>query len=188
MIRKLRVGVIFGGRSGEHQVSLASARSVIDALDRDGFDVVPLGITQSGRWLLTGNPMATLLHDSASHTGDAAAADGAGTGRSEGGNAAEAPVTRELVPGATGTALPPLDVVFPVLHGPFGEDGTLQGLLELADVAYVGAGVVGSSVGMDKGVFKDVMRANGIPIIESMVILRTDVEKDINAVIDRIER
>jgi D-alanine-D-alanine ligase len=81
-----------------------------------------------------------------------------------------------------------VDVFFPVLHGPFGEDGTLQGLLELADAAYVGAGVAGSSVGMDKGIFKDVMRANGIPIVDSLLVLRTRIEDDINAVIEEIEK
>ncbi len=177
--RKLKIAVLFGGRSGEHEVSLDSARSVLGVLDLQKYEVFQVGITHAGAWL-TG-PDARL--------------------------ALEKGQTGELLPcailpdpskpglyilrstGATQTfeKLTDLDVVFPVLHGTYGEDGTLQGLLELNDLAYVGAGVTGSSVGMDKSVFKDVMRAIGIPTVELILILRSEIEKDIEAVILRAE-
>jgi len=175
--KKLHVAVIFGGRSGEHEVSLLSARSVLSVLDREKYDITEIGITKTGHWL-TGNDVLGLFE----------------TGR-EG----------ELLPaiiypdtakkgvyymeGVSGLRKwSDIDVVFPVLHGTFGEDGTIQGLFELADVAYVGAGVVGSAVGMDKGVFKEVMRANDIPVVESVLVLRSEIEKDINAVIEKAEQ
>lgn len=171
MKRKLRVGVIFGGRSGEHQVSLASARSIMAALDRDKYDVAPLGITQSGRWLLNGDPLARLLRG-----GDGAAEqvipDNTG---------------RELVPGATGAAFPPLDVIFPVLHGPFGEDGTIQGLLEIAGIPYVGSGVLASALGMDKLAAKDAFAARNLPQTPYLAVKRKDWEADPAAAIARIE-
>jgi D-alanine-D-alanine ligase len=155
MTRKLRIGVIFGGRSGEHQVSLASARSVMDAIDREKYDVIPLGITQTGRWLLSGDPMRAL----SAPDGDGAAEDAASS--------------RELVPGATGQTFPPLDLIFPVLHGPYGEDGTLQGLLELAGIPYVGSGVLASALGMDKLSAKDVFAAHGLPQVPYRAVKRT---------------
>ena len=140
---RLRVGVIFGGQSGEHEVSLASARSVMAALDPAKYDVVPIGITHRGRWLTSGDPMALLTAGIAEPATDERATGGALTTQ-------PAPPSRELVPGATGQRFPTLDVAFPVLHGTYGEDGTVQGLLELAGVAYVGCGVLASAVGMDK--------------------------------------
>lgn len=179
-MKKLRVAVLFGGRSGEHDVSLMSARSVLSVLDAERYEVTQVGITLDGNWLTGPNALDTFEK-----------------GNSQDLERVVPPtepahqslyVTRSTKIGEKLETLTGVDVFFPVLHGPFGEDGTLQGLFELADVAYVGAGVVGSSVGMDKGVFKDVMRAHGIPIVESMLVLRAELEKDINAVIEKAER
>lgn len=177
--QRLKLAVLFGGRSGEHEVSLNSARSVLAVLDPEKYEVFQVGITHDGAWL-TGaeareklekcNPEdltpCTLLPDPSRPALYA---------------------LRFTSYGTTLEHLADLDVIFPVLHGTFGEDGTMQGLLELADLAYVGAGVTGSSVGMDKGVFKDVMRANGIPVVESVLVLRSEIEKDMEGVIRRAE-
>jgi D-alanine-D-alanine ligase len=179
-MKKLRVAVLFGGRSGEHDVSLMSARSMLAALDPEKYEVTQVGITLDGEWLNGENTLdafsqrniegldRVVLPSEPSHS---ALYVLRGTNENE--------MLEKLAD---------IDVFFPVLHGPFGEDGTLQGLLELADVGYVGAGVAGSSVGMDKGIFKDVMRANGIPIVESILVLRGDIENDINAVIAQVEK
>lgn len=179
MERKLRVGVLFGGRSGEHEVSLMSARSVLDALRREKYEIVEIGITKEGVWLMGEGVWEALQ-----------------AGRTNG----LTPVTLLADPTRPGLfALRPqdgqvilekladLDVVFPVLHGTFGEDGTLQGLLEMADVAYVGAGVVGSAVGMDKGIFKAVMQAHGLPVVPYAVFTRREVEQDLEGVVARCE-
>lgn len=163
MEKKLRVAVIFGGRSGEHEVSLMSARSVLAVLDPARYEVTQIGITHEGKWL-TGEDVIGKFEQ----------------------NKLEGLARFVLSPDPSDSAGAP-DVFFPVLHGTFGEDGTIQGLFELADVAYVGAGVTGSSVGMDKGVFKEVMRANGIPVIESVLVRRSAIEKDMRAVIERVE-
>jgi len=172
---KKRIAVLFGGRSGEHEVSLASARSVLSVLDREKYDIFPVGISHSGTWYCGSNVLDDLSSGNVKNLEE---------------------VTILPDPGMAGLyrinsrileLLTPLDVVFPVLHGTFGEDGTLQGLLELADLAYVGGGVLGSSVGMDKGVFKDVMRANDIPVVESILILRKEIEKNIDRVITQVE-
>ena len=177
--RKLRIAVLFGGRSGEHDVSLMSARSVLSVLDPERYEVTQIGITLDGEWFTGENAL-----------------DAFANGNTKGLNRVVLPgdpshsTAFELQNTAHGEVLRKLgdiDVFFPVLHGPFGEDGTIQGLFEMADVAYVGAGVAGSSVGMDKGIFKDVMRANGIPIVESILVLRTEIENDINSVIARAE-
>lgn len=175
MQRKLRLGIIFGGRSGEHDVSLMSSRSVLSVLDPQKYEVIQIGITRQGAWVTGENVWAAL----------------------DSGDPAELPTAVLLAqPGAAvlyakrGDRLEPvseLDVIFPVLHGTYGEDGTLQGLLEMADVAYVGAGVLGSSVGMDKALFKDVMRANGLPVVESVLVTRREVETDLEGVIARAE-
>ena len=166
--KKLKIGIIFGGRSGEHEVSLNSAQSVMAALNPDKYEVIPIGIDKNGRWL-TGNVMGTLKD------GGAKLEDG-GAELKDGGNGSHR-ATLLPDPKATGlmqldegdgvglTAVSQLDVVFPVLHGPYGEDGTVQGLLELANLPYVGAGVVGSAVGMDKAIFKQVMTASGLPVL-----------------------
>lgn len=177
---KLRVGVIFGGRSGEHEVSLLSARSVLQALDPDRYEVIQIGLTHDGAWV-TGPEVLVALE--ADQPGDLV-------------HAALLPdptrpglvALRSAPSGVTLETLAQLDVVFPVLHGTFGEDGTLQGLLELADLAYVGAGVTGSAVGMDKAIFKHVMRANGIPVVEAVTVLRSELEQDPQGVMERAER
>ncbi len=169
---KKRVAVIFGGQSGEHDVSLASARSVMTVLRQKEYQVVPIGITRSGRWLLHGDPYA-LLSDIALHP--------------ESVDDEVPDAGHELVPGATGEAFPPIDVVFPVLHGPFGEDGTVQGLLELAGIPYVGCGVLASSLAMDKIACKNVLAAHGLPVIPSRAVMRTLWETQPTGVIADIE-
>ncbi|HEY4411584.1 MAG TPA: D-alanine--D-alanine ligase family protein, partial [Gaiellaceae bacterium] len=142
--RRLRVGLLAGGRSSEHDISLASARSVLAALDPERYDVVSVGIARDGRWALADGSSSHVLRP----------------GR-ETGPAETLPVPAE---GGTLAALGAVDVVLPILHGPFGEDGTVQGLLELAGIPYVGAGVAGSALAMDKDLFKKVMRDSGIPV------------------------
>lgn len=180
IMKKLRVAVLFGGRSGEHDVSLMSARSVLAALDPQKYEVTQVGITLDGEWFNGENTLESFAQGSVKNLNRVVLPQ-------EPSHSALY-VLRATKHGEALEKLADVDVFFPVLHGPFGEDGTLQGLLELADAAYVGAGVVGSSVGMDKGVFKDVMRANGIPIVESMLLLRTEFEADMNAVIEKIEK
>ena len=179
MTPKIRVGVIFGGRSGEHEVSLASARSVMGAIDKDKYEVVPIGITKEGRWIASGDPMKAL------EAGDAGASQPAALL----GDPSRRGLMRleDTERAVEATRLAELDVVFPVLHGPYGEDGTIQGLLELAGIPYVGAGVTGSAVGMDKAIFKDVMRAHGLPIVDSLVFKRKEWDADPEGVIERIE-
>jgi D-alanine-D-alanine ligase len=155
--KKLRVGILFGGKSGEHDVSLRSARSILAAIDRKKYDVVELGITPQGRWLqggaaqkLIGEPVSA-SHEKTLGLVQAAAEPGSATG---------------------------LDVVFPVLHGTFGEDGTIQGLFELADIAYVGSGVLGSSAGMDKDAMKRMFAAAGLPMTPHVTVLRSEWKAD----------
>jgi len=174
-----RVGVIFGGRSGEHEVSLASAASIIAALERRGHDVVPIGIARDGRWVVGGDPMRALAEQArlaAPGGGDAGSVKKALADRAEGVRAA---VSTSLARSEPAGSVPAelrqgLDVVFIALHGPYGEDGTIQGLLEVADVPYVGAGVLASAVGMDKATMKTIFRAHALPIVEHMVVLRRD--------------
>ena len=189
------MGVIFGGKSGEHEVSLMSARSVMRAIDKGKYEVVPIGITHEGRWLASGDPLKALTGGQTSmpqllesgYTLDPVPSRS--PERSEGaGEGADAPPGqappehRELVPGAQATGIPEVDVVFPVLHGTYGEDGTVQGLLELADIPYVGAGVMASAVAMDKAVMKDVLRSHGLPVVDGMVVKRSTWETDPAAV------
>ncbi|HCC32802.1 MAG TPA: D-alanine--D-alanine ligase A [Clostridiales bacterium] len=157
MADKLRVGVVFGGRSGEHEVSLVSARSVLRALDPNRFVAVPICITREGRWLLAGDALRALDAGSTDLSGEAVALLGEPGGQG-------------LVSLERAGVSRPLDVVFPVLHGPYGEDGTIQGLLELADVPYVGAGVLGSALGMDKAVQKALLAGRGMPVAEHLVV------------------
>ncbi len=213
---KIRVGILFGGRSGEHEVSLLSAASVLKAIDKTKYEVVPIGITKDGRWLTAEHAERLLKGDAAllpsgsdankgaratqSHlrAGDPGATPGAavlasgasvvvppeparrGAGMApfqteaklrganlEGADVGEAPLRR-----AADRAIN-VDVIFPVLHGTFGEDGTIQGLLELADMAYVGAGVLGSAAGMDKDVMKALFRNAGLPIVKHVTVLRS---------------
>jgi D-alanine-D-alanine ligase len=180
-LKKIRVAVLFGGRSGEHDVSLMSARSVLAALDAERYEVIQVGITLDGNWMTGTNTLEAFEKKDFSDLVSVIPPTEPASLRS-------LYAVRATKTGGKLELLAEVDVFFPVLHGPFGEDGTLQGLLELADAAYVGAGVAGSSVGMDKGIFKDVMRANGIPIVDSLLVLRTDIENDINAVIEKVEK
>lgn len=173
--RKLKVAVLFGGRSGEHDVSLMSARSVLSVLDARKYAVTQVGITREGKWLTGAN-----VHEKfTAETYDGLEPAIVSPDPSEAG--------LFVLRGGTLEKLTDVDVYFPVLHGTFGEDGTLQGLFEMADAAYVGAGVAGSSVGMDKGLFKDVMIANGIPVVDTLVVTRAEIERDMEDVIRRAE-
>jgi D-alanine-D-alanine ligase len=178
---KLRIGIIFGGRSGEHEVSLMSARSVMAALDPAKYEVVPIGITRTGRWL-TGDVLAALTEGQPIPTA-ALLPDPEMPGLMQLEAAASQPTQ------ATGrlALVSQLDVVFPILHGTYGEDGTVQGLLELADIPYVGAGVVGSAVGMDKAIFKQVMAANDLPVLPWQLILSSRWQQQPDAILDEIE-
>ena len=172
---KVRVAVLFGGRSGEHEVSLMSARSVLPVLNPDKYAVIQIGITPDGKWLTGEDVLGHFERHS---------------------YAGLNPVLVSPDPSEPGLyvmedmllrKLSDVDIFFPVLHGTFGEDGTLQGLFEMADAAYVGAGVLGSAVGMDKGVFKDVMVANGIRVVETLVVLRSEIEADMASVLRKAE-
>ena len=177
--KKIRVGIIFGGRSGEHEVSLASAQSVMNAIDKEKYEVVPVGITKEGQWIASGDPMKAL------QAGDAGASRPAALlGDPSHRGLMRLEDTEQAI---EATRLAELDVVFPVLHGPYGEDGTMQGLLELAGIPYVGAGVIGSALGLDKAVFKDVMRAHGFPIVDQVLLKRKEWDADPEGVMDRVE-
>jgi D-alanine-D-alanine ligase len=194
VMEKLRVGILFGGRSGEHEVSLLSAASVLNAIDKEKYEVVPIGITKDGRWL-TAERAENLLQGKLTleprnlRAGDPDTTPAAAVlARGEAVVVPPEPVHRHsgLMPFQTDAATMRrasdrainVDVIFPVLHGTFGEDGTIQGLLELADIPYVGAGVLGSAAGMDKDIMKSLFLAAGIPIVKHVTILRRAWEKD----------
>ena len=193
-MEKLRVGILFGGRSGEHEVSLLSAASVLNAIDTDKYEVVPIGITKDGRWLTAEHAENLLQGKLVLEPRNLRAGDPENTtsaavlARGEAVVVPPEPVHRPtgLVPFQTDAGLMRrasdrainVDVIFPVLHGTFGEDGTIQGLLELADIPYVGAGVLGSAAGMDKDIMKSLFIAAGIPIVKHVTILRGAWEKD----------
>lgn len=167
---RTKVAVIFGGRSGEHEVSLMSARSVVGVLDPEKYDVLPVGITMAGTWMVGDDPMA-LMEELA-----------------EGGP--EAGSTRAEIMDSLADVLVAIsesDIVFPVLHGPYGEDGTIQGLLEMANVPYVGCGVLASSVAMDKALSKQLFDAAGLPLVPYTVVMRSAWEEDVDAVLDSVE-
>jgi D-alanine-D-alanine ligase len=172
--KKLRVGVLFGGRSGEHEVSLRSARSILKAIDRKKYEVVELGISPEGRWLQGGAAEALLTSQvSEARPGAPAFVE----------EARLSIVTADAGLSIVGAAAEPgsgtgLDVVFPVLHGTFGEDGTVQGLFELADVAYVGSGVLGSAAAMDKDAMKRMFVAAGLPLTPHVTLLRSEWRAD----------
>ncbi|HXQ10451.1 MAG TPA: D-alanine--D-alanine ligase family protein [Caulobacteraceae bacterium] len=176
---KLRVGILFGGRSGEHEVSLLSAASILKAIDRRKFDVVPIGIDKSGRWLGGGAAQALL-------EGTAVPQLAASSAQSLQGSAL---LQNELsLDGQSSLAgQPSVDVVFPVLHGTFGEDGTMQGLLELAGIAYVGSGVLGSSAGMDKDVMKRLFAQAKLPLVKHVTVLRAEWENSPRKTVALIE-
>ncbi len=203
-MKKLRVGVLFGGRSGEHEVSLLSAASVLNAIDKKKYEVVPIGITKQGRWvtaahaerLLQGKPPEPPEPRHLRAGDPEATASAAVLARGEG-------VVVPPMPGENHASLMPfetdahelpaavnavdVDIIFPVLHGTFGEDGTIQGLLELADIAYVGAGVLGSAAGMDKDVMKRLFRDAGLPIVKHVTVLRSDWREQPKKVRKQIE-
>jgi D-alanine-D-alanine ligase len=172
--KKIRVGVVFGGRSGEHEVSLTSAKGIIKAIDKEKYEVVPIGITKTGQWLTGENIHQRLLDAAAGHP------------------VIEDHLAKEELTEENSLMLPvsetgPLDVVFPVLHGPFGEDGTVQGFLELVGVAYVGAGVMASAVGMDKAICKKIFQAHGLPVAPYHTFLRRQWQTDPEGVITQCE-
>ena len=202
-MKKLRVGVLFGGRSGEHEVSLLSAASVLNAIDKKKYDVVPIGITKEGRWLTAAHAERLLKGDKpASEPRHLRAGDPDATSAAAVLAKGEAVVVPPI-PGGDRSALVPfetsahemhaaanpidVDVIFPVLHGTFGEDGTIQGLLELADIPYVGAGVLGSAAGMDKDVMKKLFRDAGLPIVKHVTVLRGTWGKEPKKVRKQVE-
>jgi D-alanine-D-alanine ligase len=197
MAKKLRVGILFGGRSGEHEVSLLSAASILKAIDRDKFDVTPIGITKEGRWLAAGDARGLLEAGTSAAPRHFRAGDPETT---PGAKLLQEGIPTLLVPepsAKSGMALDQvqhrggqsqsLDVVFPVLHGTFGEDGTIQGLFELAGIAYVGSGVLGSAAGMDKDVMKRLFAQAGLPLVKHIALLRAEWEKSPRKSIARIE-
>jgi D-alanine-D-alanine ligase len=185
--KKLRIGLVFGGRSGEHEVSIASANAVIANLDRSKYEVVPIGITREGSWLLGIDP-PKLLAAEQFHAGaeeeDPLAQSTAVTLTGD-------PTIRRLIPVGSGAQLGEqgaLDVIFPVMHGTYGEDGSLQGLLEMANVPYIGCGVLGSALGMDKEKMKLVFQSVGLELGDFRVYRRTTWERSPERVMDEIEQ
>ena len=190
-MKKIRVGILFGGRSGEHEVSLLSAASVFNAIDKNKYEVVPIGITKEGRWVTAADAERLLQgkFEEGKHlrAGDPEATPGAAV-LAKGESVVVPPEPQRhgaMSPFETDASSHALtrraadraidvDVIFPVLHGTFGEDGTIQGLLELADMPYVGAGVLGSAAGMDKDIMKALFRAAGLPIVKHVTVLRSD--------------
>lgn len=174
MGRKIRLGVLCGGRSAEHEISVISARSMLEAIDKDKYELVMIGISKEGRWLSTMDTQQLLASSQVHEAGlTPVALDYLGT--------------RSLMAQHGDWPGQPLDVIFPLLHGPYGEDGTVQGLMELADIAYVGAGVVGSGVGMDKEMMRRVFKAEGLPQVEYQVVRRSRWERDRQGVRAEIE-
>jgi D-alanine-D-alanine ligase len=187
MTKKLLIGVLFGGRSGEHEISLRSAASVLHAIDKKKYSVVPVGITKQGRWVLGGEADRLLTSD-ASSPGSLVAE--AATRRQAAGqtNASLTPATNATALAFSGQAEAlGVDVIFPVLHGTFGEDGTMQGLLELAGKAYVGSGVLGSAAGMDKDVMKRLFAAAKLPMVKHVTLLRSEWRDSPKKAIGRVE-
>jgi D-alanine-D-alanine ligase len=198
-MNKIRVGVLFGGRSGEHEVSLLSAASVLKAINQQKYEIVPIGISKEGRWLTPPNA-ERLLRGEVAHgesgahlrAGDPGATTAAAVlAKGESVIVPPTPQSHGLVPFESGVQPGDhridVDVIFPVLHGTFGEDGTIQGLLELADIPYVGAGVLGSAAGMDKDAMKKLFVAAGLPIVKHVTVLRSEWELDPKKVRKQIE-
>src|SRR6476661_6724890 len=171
--KRLRVGVLFGGRSGEHEVSLASAASVIRGLDPDKYEAVPIGISKEGHWLIGGAAQKMLPEVLKGGQRVVMAAD---------------PTDAALIPLDRSGGGQRLDVVFPVMHGTYGEDGTIQGLLDLAGLPFVGAGVLGSAIGMDKDVAKRLLQVAKIPVVPWITVQRAEWERDANAIRAAIEK
>jgi D-alanine-D-alanine ligase len=207
-MKKLRVGILFGGRSGEHEISLLSAASVFNAIDKSKYEVVPIGITKEGRWVTAGDAQRLLTGEPAG--GGARSTQHLRAGDPETTSSAAILAVGEAVivppePQKPGGSMSPfqtdsaltrrasdrainVDVIFPVLHGTFGEDGTVQGLLELADIPYVGAGVLGSAAGMDKDIMKSLFRAADLPIVKHVTYLRADWVQDPKKVRTAVEK
>ena len=200
---KLRVGVLFGGCSGEHEVSLLSAASVMNAMDTSKYEVVPIGITKKGRWVTSGHAERMLTGSPEKHlrAGDPEATSSAAVLQrgdsvivppvpTSGGSTSVVPFESdspdESPARMTGAPIE-VDVIFPVLHGTFGEDGTIQGLLELADIPYVGAGVLGSAAGMDKEIMKRLFAAAGLPLVKHVTLLRAQWERDEKKAVKLVE-
>jgi len=178
-VKKIRVGLIFGGKSGEHEVSFCSASSIIKAIDKDKYTVVPIGITKEGRWIspqdselalqsgkIKGKSTVILLNDPSGNV----------LIRTDNNQRLDKSSTLER-----------LDVIFPILHGPYGEDGTVQGLLELADIPYVGAGVAASAISMDKDLMKTIFQQRGLPILKWMTIKRKEWQKDKEKILSLVQ-
>jgi D-alanine-D-alanine ligase len=213
MAKKLRVGIIFGGRSGEHEVSLLSAASVLKAIDRRKFEVVPIGINKAGHWLTSGAAKSLLEGTAPTDLAAGEAVQAKARKKLRAGDPETTPGAKVLAEGQPTLMAPEpeepakaltvsgasaldshaalggqhLDVVFPVLHGTFGEDGTIQGLFELAGIAYVGAGVLGSSAGMDKDVMKRLFAQAKLPQVPYVTLLRADWEKSPRKAIAQVE-
>jgi D-alanine-D-alanine ligase len=199
-MNKLRVGILFGGRSGEHEVSLLSAASVLKAIDKNKYEVVPIGITREGRWLTESHAERLLRgeggpEESGRHlrAGDPETTPGAALlAKGEAVIVPPMPQSRHLMPFESAASSTQkgidVDVIFPVLHGTFGEDGTIQGLLELADIPYVGAGVLGSAAGMDKDIMKQLFAGAGLAIVKHVTVLRSQWEKDAKKIAKLVER
>ena len=180
---KIRLGLIFGGRSAEHEVSLRSAQSVMNAIDPARYDVTLIGITKAGKWIAGPDPLRALAAGDLSHHTNAALLGEPGS---------RGLIALESSRPANGTrphltAIAELDVIFPLLHGPYGEDGTVQGLLELADLPYVGSGVLASALAMDKVLCKQVLRANGIPVTDWLLASRAEIQASALAVAEAAE-
>lgn len=208
-MEKLKVAVIFGGRSGEHEVSLVSGQSVMGALKPERYEVIPVGITRDGAWIVGENPALALEQEDYSNARAAAifadpskqglwaSVDGTALTMSAQTTGASAPDDTASESGAMRQVtsrvgklaeLSEVDVVFPVLHGTFGEDGTVQGLLELAGIPYVGAGVLASALAMDKIAFKDVVRSHGLPITDYVWMTRTQWQVEPETWLDKVEQ
>ena len=175
MESKIKVGVLFGGRSAEHEVSLVSAASIIKALDKEKYEVLPIGISKEGRWLSAPNSLQRLKEQSSieSLPEHVLLPD---------------PQKQSLVNIGNSSSSQEIDVIFPVIHGTFGEDGTIQGLFELADVAYVGAGVLGSAVGMDKVVAKQLLQQAKLPVTKGIWFFYQEFTKDAKKYLSEIEK
>jgi D-alanine-D-alanine ligase len=185
LANKIKMGVIFGGRSGEHEVSVRSARSVIDAIDRARYDVIPLAITREGHWLSPAGSVALLPDETARRVSEKMGA------RTESLTIVGDPSRAGLVAldaAAKNQSALPFDVIFPVLHGTYGEDGTIQGLLEMAGVPYVGCGVLASSTGMDKVTMKALFERAGLPVCRYTWLLRAEWDRDRAKILRRIAR
>jgi D-alanine-D-alanine ligase len=197
-MKKIRVGILFGGRSGEHEVSLLSAASVLKAIDRSKYEVVPIGITKQGRWVTAGHAERLLGGGESGRqlrAGDPDATQPAAVLR-KGASVLVPPMPSEaLVPfereagtvASSQEQVLSVDVIFPVLHGTFGEDGTIQGLFELAGMAYVGSGVLGSAAGMDKDTMKRLFQSARLPIVKWVTFLRGEWQKGPKKIRARIE-